>query len=136
MISQARHEPAATAGRIPPLRLPLFLIVLFAAFSFLPWVRANPRLAGSFWGAADYFSTLVILALAVLGFARGGLRGWPAGAWLAPLLLLVVTLPTRANPRFRAPIDPYLIALASAAFVGWARGGARSLSLRRQPGGS
>jgi len=91
---------------------------------------------GSFWGAADYFSTLVILALAVLGFARGGLRGWPAGAWLAPLLLLVVTLPTRANPRFRAPIDPYLIALASAAFVGWARGGARSLSLRRQPGGS
>jgi TPR repeat protein len=41
------------AGRsIPPLRLALFPIVLLPCFSFLPWVRANPRLAGSFWGAA------------------------------------------------------------------------------------
>jgi hypothetical protein len=34
--------------------------------------------------------------------------------WLVPLLLLAVTLPTHANPRFRAPLDPVLVVFASA----------------------
>ena len=38
-------------NRIPPLRLAFFLIILLGAFSVVPWVRANPRLAASFWGA-------------------------------------------------------------------------------------
>jgi hypothetical protein len=68
-------------------------------------------------GLAEFVSTLALLALAIVGALRGGLRGWPAGLWLVPVLLLVVTLPTRANPRFRAPIDPYLVIIASAALV-------------------
>jgi hypothetical protein len=68
-------------------------------------------------GLAEFVSILALLALAIVGALRGGLRGWPAGLWLVPVLLLVVTLPTRANPRFRAPIDPYLVIIASAALV-------------------
>lgn len=68
-------------------------------------------------GLAEYVSTLALLALAIIGALRGGLRGWPVGVWLVPVLLLVVTLPTRANPRFRAPIDPYLVVVASAALA-------------------
>jgi len=37
---------------ISPLWLALFPIVLLPCFSLLPWVRANPRLAVSFWIAA------------------------------------------------------------------------------------
>ncbi|SPF33019.1 Sel1 domain protein repeat-containing protein [Candidatus Sulfopaludibacter sp. SbA4] len=44
--------PGRSPNRIPPLRLALSLTLLLAAFSLLPWVRANPRLAGAFLGAA------------------------------------------------------------------------------------
>lgn len=72
---------------------------------------------GSPAGTADFVVTLALLALAVVGAFRRGIRGWPAGFWLVPVLLLVVTLPTRANPRFRAPLDPILVVLASAALA-------------------
>lgn len=71
-------------------------------------------------GSVEYASTLALLALAALGLLAGALRRWPAGLWLAPVLLALVTLPTRGNPRFRAPIDPYLVLIASAALTsGW-----------------
>jgi hypothetical protein len=38
-------------NRIPPLRLALLFTIAFLGFSSLPWVRANLRLAGSFWAA-------------------------------------------------------------------------------------
>jgi TPR repeat protein len=43
------------------LWLALFLILLLTGFSFLPWVSANPRLAGSFWGAAGALLLLLLL---------------------------------------------------------------------------
>jgi 4-amino-4-deoxy-L-arabinose transferase-like glycosyltransferase len=69
---------------------------------------------GSRAGTADYVCTLALIALAVVGIFRRGPRTWPAGVWLVPLLLLAVTLPTHANPRFRAPLDPVLVVFASA----------------------
>lgn len=38
-------------NRIPPLRLAFLLTLLLACFPLFPWVRANLRLAGSFWAA-------------------------------------------------------------------------------------
>ena len=72
---------------------------------------------GALAGVLEYVSALVMLALAALGLAGGGARGWPAGMWLAPLLLVVVTIPVQSYSRFRAPIDPYLVMLASAALT-------------------
>jgi TPR repeat protein len=54
------NTPPDPANRIPPLRLALFLIALLASFSLLPFVRANPNLSASFWGA-----TAVLLVLLV-----------------------------------------------------------------------
>lgn len=41
-----------TRSRLPTLRLAFFLTLLLTCFSLLPWVRVNPRLAGSFWAAS------------------------------------------------------------------------------------
>jgi hypothetical protein len=62
----------------------------------------------------EYVAALILLALALLGLALGGARGWPLGVGLAPLLLVLVTVPVQSFSRFRAPIDPYLVLLASA----------------------
>src|SRR5690348_4696286 len=51
-----------TANRIPPLALAGCLIGLLAAFSLIPWVSANPRLAASIWAAAG---ALVLLLFVV-----------------------------------------------------------------------
>jgi hypothetical protein len=57
-----------------------------------------------------------LAALAALGLAMGTARGTPRAFWLAPALLLATTLLVNAEtPRFRAPIDPFLILLAVAA---------------------
>jgi hypothetical protein len=48
------------ANKIPPLALAGGLIGLLACFSLIPWVSANPRLAGSIWAAAG--ALLVLLA--------------------------------------------------------------------------
>lgn len=90
---------------------------------------------GSAAGTAEFVSTLAILVLALVGVARGALRRWPVGVWIAPLLLLAVTLPTRGNPRFRAPVDPYLVAIASGAFAP-ARRRPEGATRPRPPGGS
>jgi hypothetical protein len=55
------HQENAAPNRIPPLRLPFFLIVLLACFSLLPWVRANLRLAASFWGASAVLALFLLL---------------------------------------------------------------------------
>lgn len=57
-----RNTPADPAKRIPPLRLALFLIVVLGGFSLLPFVRANLRLAASFWAA----SVVLLVLLAAL----------------------------------------------------------------------
>jgi hypothetical protein len=62
-----RLQPAA--GLSPP-RLPLFPIAIVASLSLLPWVRTNPRLAGSIWGAVG--ALLIFLFLLHRSVARRG----------------------------------------------------------------
>ena len=62
-----RHEGV---NRIPPLALAGGLIGLLAAFSLIPWVSANPRLAGSIWAAAA--ALLVFLVVVRHRAARAG----------------------------------------------------------------
>jgi 4-amino-4-deoxy-L-arabinose transferase-like glycosyltransferase len=92
---------------------------------------------GTTAGTADYVSTLAIIVLGAVGLFRRGARGWPVGVWLAPVLLLAFTLPVQGNARFRAPIDPYLVMLASAAVAGAPMPGSRAFAqvsgTRRQP---
>jgi hypothetical protein len=57
-------------NRIPPLALAGGLTGLLAAFSLIPWVNANPRLAGSIWAAAA--ALLVLLVLVRHRAARAG----------------------------------------------------------------
>jgi hypothetical protein len=56
--------------RIPPLALAGGLIGLLACFSLIPWVSANPRLAGSIWAACG--ALLVFLVLVRHRAARAG----------------------------------------------------------------
>jgi TPR repeat protein len=51
MATSVQHKRSSSAA-IAPLNLVLIPIAALTGFSFLPWVRANPRLAGSFWAAA------------------------------------------------------------------------------------
>lgn len=60
MATRAHLQPAA-ANRIRPLRLTLAPIVLLAAFSAIPWVRGNPRLFGSIWGAVAALGIFLIV---------------------------------------------------------------------------
>jgi 4-amino-4-deoxy-L-arabinose transferase-like glycosyltransferase len=65
-------------------------------------------------GLIEYISALILLALALLGLVLGGARGWPLAVAFVPVLLVLVTVPVQSFSRFRAPIDPYLVLLASA----------------------
>jgi 4-amino-4-deoxy-L-arabinose transferase-like glycosyltransferase len=59
------------------------------------------------------FWILCLLAIAALATRRG--RSAPAWVWVIPLLLaLSVVLVNVETPRFREPVDPFLILLASA----------------------
>lgn len=72
-------------------------------------------------------SALVAAALAILGIVvllraprdAPGLPRAPWFFWLVPVILLVVTLPIDGRPRYRAPVDPFIVLLASVAIV-WA----------------
>src|SRR5437870_4742598 len=64
------RQGRSASNRLPPLRLTLFLILAFAGFLLVPWVRANPRLAGSFVGAAA--GLLVFLLFLRRQVARAG----------------------------------------------------------------
>lgn len=68
---------------------------------------------GSLAGTIEYVSALALVVLAALALLRRGASQWPLGVWLTPLLLVLVTVPVQGFSRFRAPIDPYLVALAS-----------------------
>jgi hypothetical protein len=56
--------------QVSPLALAGCLIGLLAAFSLIPWVSANPRLAGSIWAAA--LALLVLLLVVRHRAARAG----------------------------------------------------------------
>ena len=64
---------------------------------------------GGFW---------VCTVLAVLGAFAQSARRAPKWLWLVPILYALATVWVRAEtPRFRLPIDPFLILLASCALV-------------------
>src|SRR5437899_12624417 len=48
------------AHQAPPLVLAGCLIGVLTAFSLIPWVSANPRLAGSIWAAAGSMAALLV----------------------------------------------------------------------------
>src|SRR5690349_3082590 len=53
MAGRPQPQPLASK-RVQPLTMALLPILALIAFVALPWVRANPRLAGSIWGAAGF----------------------------------------------------------------------------------
>ena len=63
-------EAKTGGGRVPPLALAFGFALALASFGFIPWVRANSRLAGSIWGAAC--ALLVFLLLLGRAIARSG----------------------------------------------------------------
>ncbi len=64
----------------------------------------------------------VLCLLALLGVFSRAVRVAPKWVWGVPLLLaLSVVLVNVETPRFRAPVDPFLILLAAAAVTGAAR---------------
>lgn len=65
---------------------------------------------------------LVVAALALLALAltvRRRLSLGPLWVWAVPLLLLATTAPVVGAPRYRLPLDPFLVIAATAA-AGWA----------------
>lgn len=64
----------------------------------------------------------VLCVLALLGVFSRAVRTAPKWVWIVPFLLaLSVVLVNVETPRFRAPADPFLILLASAALAGAVR---------------
>src|SRR5438132_1441076 len=59
MTDRAHANGPATG--IPPLWLAFSLTVVLASFSLLPRVRADLRMALSFWGAASVLAVLLFL---------------------------------------------------------------------------
>jgi len=57
----ANRLQQANPNRLPPLQLALLPPVLLAGLSFLPRVRADPRLVASFWGAAAILLVFLFL---------------------------------------------------------------------------
>jgi len=80
--------------------------------SFVRAVNRNEFGIGGALDSAEQVTTLLLLVAAACGIARGALRRWPVAVWLAPLLLVLVTIPVQSFTRFRAPADPYLVLLA------------------------
>jgi 4-amino-4-deoxy-L-arabinose transferase-like glycosyltransferase len=66
-----------------------------------PWVR---------------YSVYVMAALALAGVALRR-RELPMALWLVPLLLFLSVAFIHGGPRYRAPLDPFLVLLAAAAFA-------------------
>jgi hypothetical protein len=65
---------------------------------------------------------LIVGALAAVGILMRAARSPPLAFWLIPVVLWVSTAAIQSGMRFRSPIDPFLIMLASLALTaGWSR---------------
>jgi 4-amino-4-deoxy-L-arabinose transferase-like glycosyltransferase len=65
----------------------------------------------------------ILCVLALAGAFTGAARAAPRWLWLAPILFaLSIVLVNVETPRFRAPIDPFLVMLAACAVATAARG--------------
>jgi Dolichyl-phosphate-mannose-protein mannosyltransferase len=84
--------------------------------SGLRHARFNARTidVGAGWADAGAIEFWVVGALALAGIALGTGVGAPRALWLAPALLALVALLVNAEtPRFRAPIEPFVVLLAA-----------------------
>lgn len=67
---------------------------------------------------ASYYAVAALAALALAGFAaRRRFGGGPLWLWSAPVLLALSAVVITGAPRYRAPIDPFLLLLAAGALV-------------------
>lgn len=89
----------------------------------------SPRTA-----AFDRWSVWAAAALGMLGLVVLASRRYPSGealyVWLAPILLLAVAFPLVGQPRYRAPILPFLVFLSAIALAWLVR---RARSAPRRP---
>jgi 4-amino-4-deoxy-L-arabinose transferase-like glycosyltransferase len=72
---------------------------------------------GSGWSALWTISYWIVALLALGGMATRQARRVPLTWWLTPVLFVVVTVPTLGTARYRAPIEPFLVLLATLAIV-------------------
>jgi hypothetical protein len=70
---------------------------------------------GGGWTIAWFLSYCAVGLLAVGGAFTRRARSAPLPIWLTPALFAVVTVPTLGTTRYRAPLEPFLVLLASLA---------------------
>ena len=58
---------------------------------------------------------MALLLVAVAGAFTARARRVPPAIWLTPVLFVVVTIPTLGNNRYRVPIEPFIVLLATLA---------------------
>jgi 4-amino-4-deoxy-L-arabinose transferase-like glycosyltransferase len=81
------------------------------------------------WADRGVLCFWIVAALALAGAVAGAARGTPRFVWAFPaLMFLSVVFLVVETPRYRTPIDPFLVLLAAAALVAGVR---RALAARR-----
>ena len=74
------------------------------------------------WADRGVLCFWIVAALALMGVALGAARGTPWFVWAFPILMfLSVVFLVVETPRYRTPIDPFLVLLAAAGIVAAAR---------------
>src|SRR5262249_19791037 len=113
MIDEARTAPVLLAREAASH--------VRVTFGPAPWnaqtAEQFPALVMTALHGVDLVSVAALVALAIAGFATAPDRtaALVLGAWIAMHLILIALSSTNAGPRYRAPLDPALFALAAAA---------------------
>lgn len=72
---------------------------------------------GEGWSALWTISYWIVALLALGGAVTKLARRAPLAIWLIPVLFVAITVPTLGTPRYRAPIEPFLVLLATLAIL-------------------
>jgi 4-amino-4-deoxy-L-arabinose transferase-like glycosyltransferase len=71
------------------------------------------------------FSYYAVGLAAIAGAFTKRARRVPLAVWSAPILFVLVTIPTLGTSRYRAPIEPFIVLLAALAMSTWLGSGRR-----------